>query len=83
MHLKGGRVALGWHWGVNVMILVNHNAISGFLLSLSQGFFVFLYTCDIVVGQCHMTLTPQCHPVLPRWEGSDFSYFVTPTIMTF
>jgi len=32
-----------------------------FLLSHSQGIFVILHTCDIVVGQCHMTLTPQCH----------------------
>jgi len=27
-----------------------------------QGFFVCLYICYIVVDQCHMTLTPQCHP---------------------
>jgi len=46
-------------WLVTLVTLINHNVTSGFLLSLSQGCFVFLYTCDIVVGQCHQ---PQCHP---------------------
>ena len=47
--------------GSTLVTLVNHNVTSVLLLSLSQYFFVSLYTCDIVVGQCHQCHQPQCH----------------------
>jgi len=49
-------------WLVTFVTLTNHNITSGFLLSLSRGCFVFLYTCDIVVGQYQQCHQPQCHP---------------------
>jgi len=36
-----------------LVILVNHNVTSVFLLSIFTSFFVILYTCDIMIGQCH------------------------------
>jgi len=37
------------------------------LFSHLQGRFVFLYTSDIVVDQCYMTLTPNVTQVLPMF----------------
>jgi len=59
--------------------LTNHNVTSiqkdkkimAFFSHL-EGFFVILHTYDIVVGQCHITLVPRCHP--SRIETSIFGY---------
>jgi len=36
---------------------------------------VFCYFGEIVIGQCHMTLTPQCHQVPPQKFGRGFGAF--------
>jgi hypothetical protein len=53
-------------WLVIFVTLINHNITNCFLLSLSEGYFAFLYTCDIVIDQCH---EPQYHPnVIPEFD---------------
>jgi len=45
-------------WLVTLVTLTNHNVTGIFFsLSLLHNFFVILYTCDIMVDQCHQ---PQC-----------------------
>jgi len=48
------------------------NRFGSHFFFFSQYFFVSLYTCDIVVGQCHQ---PQCHPsvILPKASSNDES----------
>lgn len=61
------------------MTLVNYNVTSVFLLFLSQYFFVSLYTCNIVVDQCHQ---PECHPIIflfPKLKLSSVQSISKPT----
>jgi len=60
-----GAIAPGSTWMTLWLVtLANNNVTSVFLLSLSQEFFVVLYTCDIVVGQCHQ-YHPSIFPIAP------------------
>lgn len=42
------------------MTLVNHNVISGFILSHIKNFLFLLYICDIMVDQYHVILAFHC-----------------------
>jgi len=64
-----------------LVTLVNHNVTSGFLPSLTQGCFVYLYTCDIVVGQCHNVTNHNVTQVLSVALHHHFPYNKIKTIL--
>lgn len=51
-----------------LVTLVNHNVISGFLLFYLQDFFVYLYTCDILIDQCHLSVIPKLKVVAQKFD---------------